>query len=522
MDQNSNSGQVHENNVEDKVVHPKSKNKFDSFKDKLPSDKKRLFLLGLIVLAIPLTVALALYQQDVRSRASGYPATPATPPGEENNMHPFSVNTPNVIFSAEDFVLTLNGRTYYPGNANINWDSDGGAETTTLITRWAESDGTPMMFNILFKRSQANRNQYEIVDFAVNDGKNPPQTTIYFKGSRDWGNYGNYGYSAFWQNINLTEPNTGANLSLKNVRMFPFALYAVNPTPTKIPTPTAIDDSCTRVKPFITNIEPLDGVRKVLPGQTTFYKFWVRNDNSSFCPPTTYRVVVNIKNQYVTTQKEADFTLKSGESKDTIVNATVQKGAPLSSNPLSVALFDFNNVSKPESFVDVSLVITDVVTPQPKILNLNPNADAFVRSSAPNQNFGTSANLENDLSPDEISYLRFNLSSLAGKTIKSAKLFLNVSDATNSTLNLRRADDTSWSESGITYNNRPAFEATITSFNAKNLNSTVSLDVKNLVNSKKGTNVTFGIKSVADDSGAFYSRNAIEPKRRPQLVVEYY
>lgn len=50
------------------------------FRDSLPADKKRLIVLGFITVAIPLTVILALTQQDFYKRAEGLPATPATPP----------------------------------------------------------------------------------------------------------------------------------------------------------------------------------------------------------------------------------------------------------------------------------------------------------------------------------------------------------------------------------------------------------------------------------------------------------
>lgn len=282
MDQNLNSGQVHE----EKVVHKESSNKLISFRDKLPSDKKRLILLGLIVLAIPLTITLALVQQELRSRAAEVPATPATPPEEIPTITPAPT----------------------------------GASSSTI---------TPTI-------------------------------------------------------TSLSTPS---------------------PLPTDMPT----------------------------------------------------------------------------------------------------------------------LTPSNILTPTPTLtkVTLNPNADAFVRSTAPTTNFGTAANLKNDLSPDEISYIRFNLSTLAGKNIKSAKLILTVSDPTNSILSLRNADDSDWSEAGITYSKRPPFVNTVTSFNAKTKDVKVSLDVTARVSNKKGTRATFGIKSTADDSGAFYSRNALDATKRPQLVVEY-
>jgi hypothetical protein len=166
---------------------------------------------------------------------------------------------------------------------------------------------------------------------------------------------------------------------------------------------------------------------------------------------------------------------------------------------------------------------TVTVTPTPALqkITIKPAVDAFVRSSQPGQNFGSSSKLENDSSPDEISYIRFTLTDLTGKSIKSAKLILWISDPTSASLSLRKADDSSWGESSITYNNRPAFVSTITSFNAKTVNTSITLDVTSAVNSRKGTKITLGIKSSKNDAGSFYSRNSSDSTKVPRLVVEY-
>lgn len=159
-------------------------------------------------------------------------------------------------------------------------------------------------------------------------------------------------------------------------------------------------------------------------------------------------------------------------------------------------------------------------TPTPLKVTLNAVADAFVRSTSPNANFGTSKSLEIDKSPNETSYLRFNLRTLAGKTIISAKLKIKVNDSTKENLNLKRGADVNWQETGITYNNKLTLEAQIRTFKASTLNSSLELDVKNAVNLRKGGRVTFGITSLGDDTGAFYSREAASANR-PQLIVEY-
>ncbi len=163
---------------------------------------------------------------------------------------------------------------------------------------------------------------------------------------------------------------------------------------------------------------------------------------------------------------------------------------------------------------------TSTPVPETKKIILNPVADSFVRSTEPNKNFGTAKNLENDSNPNEITYIKFDLSQLAGKNIKSANLKLKVSDSTNSPLILRLAGNGQWTETNINYKNRISFASTIIGFSAKIKNSVTNLNVLNTVNVKKGSNVTFSITSSGDDSGAFYSRES-ELSNRPQLIIEY-
>lgn len=158
--------------------------------------------------------------------------------------------------------------------------------------------------------------------------------------------------------------------------------------------------------------------------------------------------------------------------------------------------------------------------PTTQTLNLNPTADAFVRSSSPNTNFGNNRLLSTDSNPNEISYLKFNLKSLAGKTIVKVTLSLKVSQASNAEQVLRLADDKAWSEGGLKYSNRPSFSSLVTTFSAKPLNKVITLDVKAPVNKKKGGVMTLGITSNGSSKASYYSSEAVL-RNKPQLLVEY-
>ena len=81
-------------------------------------------------------------------------------------------------------------------------------------------------------------------------------------------------------------------------------------------------------------------------------------------------------------------------------------------------------------------------------------ADARVREAYPNTNYGTSSLLEVDDNPRSESYLRFDVKGISG-TVQSAKLRLYATDGSPDGPAVYATDNT-WSETGITWNNRPA------------------------------------------------------------------
>ncbi|RKH68983.1 CBM96 family carbohydrate-binding protein [Corallococcus aberystwythensis] len=98
--------------------------------------------------------------------------------------------------------------------------------------------------------------------------------------------------------------------------------------------------------------------------------------------------------------------------------------------------------------------------PTPKQLILEPEADTYVWSSSPTTNYGTAQNLWVDTSKGE-TYLRFNLSGLpAGAHIASVMLqalaYSGASAGGDGSVYAHLVPDDTWSETGMTWNNRPA------------------------------------------------------------------
>jgi len=105
---------------------------------------------------------------------------------------------------------------------------------------------------------------------------------------------------------------------------------------------------------------------------------------------------------------------------------------------------------------------------------LNPVADAWFKTEKPNNNYGTSTliHCQKNATFEKQSYLKFNLSSVSGAAITSAtlRMYLSVSSL-GATVKAYSCADDSWTETGITWNNKPAAgtqQASCTNINAIN------------------------------------------------------
>ena len=96
---------------------------------------------------------------------------------------------------------------------------------------------------------------------------------------------------------------------------------------------------------------------------------------------------------------------------------------------------------------------TPTSTPASSIVTLAPVADARVLAVNPDTNFGTQVRLDVD-SPGQESYIRFSVSGVSG-TVQSATLRLFVTNGSSNGPSIYGTDST-WTETGITWNNRPA------------------------------------------------------------------
>ncbi|MGH2531440.1 MAG: DUF7594 domain-containing protein [Thermomicrobiales bacterium] len=168
---------------------------------------------------------------------------------------------------------------------------------------------------------------------------------------------------------------------------------------------------------------------------------------------------------------------------------------------------------------ELSDAITVTTPVQPTIQTFAPNADARVEEARPTSRFGLSTQLKTEAGsdPDIETYIRFAVSDVSGG-VQSATLRVyvpNLPDYGTKDGPAVFIANNDWTESAITWNNRPA--RSITPRDDKGAippGTWVEFDVSSFVD---GNGVyTFVLATTSNDSAIFSSRQGADP---PQLVI---
>ncbi|MGZ4616746.1 MAG: CBM96 family carbohydrate-binding protein [Actinomycetes bacterium] len=183
--------------------------------------------------------------------------------------------------------------------------------------------------------------------------------------------------------------------------------------------------------------------------------------------------------------------------------------APLTSYSYTVAATDSaGNVSAQ------SAPATVTTGSGPSTLTFTPVADSYVQSDTATTNYGTAARVVADASPLRRGLLKFTVSGLSAAP-KSAVLRLSCVDGSSVGGVFHRVADTTWTETGVTWNNQPpADSATLGSLGSVSAGTTYSVDVTSLVKGNGTYSIEFDSGST---NGAYYSSR--EGATPPQLVV---
>lgn len=162
---------------------------------------------------------------------------------------------------------------------------------------------------------------------------------------------------------------------------------------------------------------------------------------------------------------------------------------------------------------------TPTPTPVTQSVSAWPSDDSYVRSDVSGGNYGGSTVLNVLGSPAKITYLKYDLTGLAGKKLLTAKLHIRTAgDATGGTQNVKGVSNTTWTESTLTYNNRPALGSVIRTFVPSAINTWYDVDVMSYINGKFGQKVTVAIDSSSNDGVSYSSK---ETTYKPVLNMTY-
>lgn len=177
-------------------------------------------------------------------------------------------------------------------------------------------------------------------------------------------------------------------------------------------------------------------------------------------------------------------------------------------------------LTSPISKPNPSIVPTPTPTsPTANQVSLVPSADAHVRAKDPKDNNATSTTMTADFNPDKIIYLKFNTSSIKGKTIDSAILSVRLSGSTSTSVkqNIKLVSDQSWTENGLNYENRPSLGQIVGSFSGGNDKQTISssISIANITTDS----VTLAIDTSSKTDLTISSRETGNP---PLLVIKYH
>ncbi|WPJ95107.1 DNRLRE domain-containing protein [Coraliomargarita algicola] len=202
----------------------------------------------------------------------------------------------------------------------------------------------------------------------------------------------------------------------------------------------------------------------------------------------------------------------------------LQPGVPKIADP---------NAPEVNAYIQQTLAVIEAVEETVGVpRNLSAEADTFVWDAAPTTNYGTTTRLlvKDVYGPgyDRVAYLRFPLDSMTS-LVKTATLKLRVvqvggEGVGDRTVEVRQLIDDTWTENGVTWNNRPlstgALIATIT--DASIVGQTYSVDVTDYVNARyfAGEKVSFVLVQPASIGKGAHFGSWEDPVAEPILELQ--
>ncbi len=150
-------------------------------------------------------------------------------------------------------------------------------------------------------------------------------------------------------------------------------------------------------------------------------------------------------------------------------------------------------------------------------LTFPPTADATIRAGAPTTNYGTSSSLSIDSSPSEHGLMKFSVTGIGARTVATARLRLFNVGASDTGGVFSATSNTSWTETGVTWDTAPATVGTPSPPSVPvGTNTWYEVDLSNLI--RADGVYSLRITTPSTDGAKWTSRNG-DPGFTPQLVV---
>ena len=149
-------------------------------------------------------------------------------------------------------------------------------------------------------------------------------------------------------------------------------------------------------------------------------------------------------------------------------------------------------------------------------LKFSATDDTQANSASPSTKYGSSSSMRVDGSPQMVTYIKFKVSGISGKTVTLAKLRIYVKDGGGAPLTLQQVGSKSWTEGGLNWSNRPSVGGTVWGKKTSDVaGGWVEFDLTKLVTTD-GT-YSLALWSTSGDGYTFSSSEA--SSNQPQLVV---
>jgi len=169
--------------------------------------------------------------------------------------------------------------------------------------------------------------------------------------------------------------------------------------------------------------------------------------------------------------------------------------------------------------MSATVPISSTVASDPSVLVLTPSDDATIVSNRPDQNFGFEETLQvDDDSGVFDSLIRFDLSNIDTRSVKSATLRLYCTDGSDSGGIIGKMGVSSWNEGSVTWSSAPsAFGAPINSLGTVEGATWYEVDVIGLFSGENKNEVSLRITSNSWNRARYSSKEGQEP---PELLLE--